>query len=155
MKLTVNVKMINSKFNQAYADKENEGFETEDNIKYVWEDEFEVKENISNFKILNNAPFNLQYKIANNEKSVEIPNLTILECNLANESQTHILFSSKLIAKTEKVSTNNNIQFNVILKGSKDYVNPIEGYYFLKSDLPTELLNYLTVETEDESNEDI
>ena len=42
MKVTLNIKLVNSKFNQAYADKDNEGEETEDNIKYLWEDEFEV-----------------------------------------------------------------------------------------------------------------
>lgn len=43
MKVTINVKLVNSKFNQAYADKENDGFETEDNIRFLWEDEFEIQ----------------------------------------------------------------------------------------------------------------
>jgi hypothetical protein len=35
MIVTINVKLVNSQFNQAYADKDNEGEETEDNIKYL------------------------------------------------------------------------------------------------------------------------
>ena len=35
MKVTINVKLVNSNFNQAYADKDNEGEETEDNIRFL------------------------------------------------------------------------------------------------------------------------
>lgn len=74
MIVTINVKLVNSKYSQAYADKDNEGEETEDNIKYLWEDEFEVQGNVTNFKVINNTSYLLNGLYPNDDEfSFEIP----------------------------------------------------------------------------------
>jgi hypothetical protein len=150
MKVTINVKLVNSKFNQAYADKDNEGDETEDNIKYLWEDEFEVQGNVSNFKVINNTTYLLKGLYPDDEEfCFEIPDMTVLECTMDNGSVTLLPFSKKAIGKTEKIDGKNELLFNVQLKSVREVVNPMTGVYILKEDYPEELLALLNDEEEE------
>lgn len=149
MIVTINVKLVNSQFNQAYADKDNEGEETEDNIKYLWEDEFEVQENVTNFKVINNTTYLLNGLYPNDDEfSFEIPDMTVLECTLDNGSTTLLPFSKKAISKTEKVDTKKGMTFYVHLKSIREVVNPMTGVYILKDDYPKELLELYNDEEE-------
>lgn len=149
MIVTINVKLVNSQFNQAYADKDNEGEETEDNIKYLWEDEFEVQGNVSNFKVINNTTYLLNGLYPNDDEfSFEIPDMTVLECTLDNGSVTLLPFSKKAISKTEKVDTKKGMTFYVHLKSIREVVNPMTGVYILKDDYPKELLELYSDEEE-------
>lgn len=149
MKVTINVKLVNSKYNQAYADKENEGEETEDNIKYLWEDEFEVQGNVTNFKVINNTTYLLNGLYPNDDEfSFEIPDMTVLECTLDNGSMTLLPFSKKAISKTEMVDGKNSMTFFVHLKSIREIVNPMTGVYILKDDYPEELLKLYSDEEE-------
>ena len=149
MIVTINVKLVNSQFNQAYADKDNEGEETEDNIKYLWEDEFEVQGNVTNFKVINNTTYLLNGLYPNDDEfSFEIPDMTVLECKLDNGSVTLLPFSKKAVSKTEKVETKKGMTFYVHLKSIREVVNPMTGVYILKDDYPKELLELYLDEEE-------
>lgn len=150
MKVTINVKLVNSKFNQAYADKENEGEETEDNIKYLWEDEFEVQGNVSQFKVQNNASYLLKGLYPNDDEfCFEIPDMTILECTMDDGSVMQMPFSKKAVSKTEKTENKKGLMFQVYLKSSREVVNPMTGVYILKEDYPEELLSLLSDDEEE------
>jgi len=150
MKVTINVKLVNSKFNQAYADKENEGEETEDNIKYLWEDEFEVQGNVTHFKVINNTTYILNGLYPNDDEfSFEIPDMTVLECTLDNGSVTLMPFSKKAISKTERTDTKGGMTFYVQLKSVREVVNPMTGVYILKEDYPEELIALLSDDEEE------
>lgn len=142
MKVTLNIKLVNSKFNQAYADKDNEGEETEDNIKYLWEDEFDIKGNVKNFKVINNTTYLLKGLYPNDDEfCFEIPNMTILECTMDDDSVTLLPFSKKAISKTDKVDSKDGLYFNINLKSIYEIVNPMLGVYIIKEDYPKELLD--------------
>jgi hypothetical protein len=149
MKVTLNIKLVNSKFNQAYADKDNEGEETEDNIKYLWEDEFEVKGNVKNFRVINNTTYLLKGLYANDDEfCFEIPNMTVLECTMEDGSVTLLPFSKKAISKTDKVDSKDGLYFNINLKSIYEIINPMLGVYIIKDDYPQELLGELNDEEE-------
>ncbi|MES2130860.1 MAG: hypothetical protein V4506_00845 [Bacteroidota bacterium] len=149
MIVTINVKLVNSKFNQAYADKENEGDETEDNIKYLWEDEFEVQGDVTNFKVVNNTSYLLKGLYPNDDEfCFEIPDMTVLECTMDDGSTTLLPFSKKAISKTERTDTKNGMTFFVQLKSIRDVVNPMTGVYIIKDDYPEELLKLYNDEEE-------
>lgn len=149
MKVTINLKLVNSNFNQAYADKENEGLETEDNIKYLWEDEFDVKGEVTHFKVITNTTYLLQGVFPDDRAfRFEIPDITLLECTMDHGTTVFIPFSKKAISKTDKQETKSGLVFSVYLKSIKDIVNPMEGVYILKEDYPKELLQYVHDEEE-------
>ena len=149
MKVTLNIKLVNSKFNQAYADKDNEGEETEDNIKYLWEDEFDIKGNVTNFKVINNTSYLLKGLYPNDDEfCFEIPNMTVLECTMQDGSITLLPFSKKAISKTDKVDSKDGLYFNINLKSIYEIVNPMLGVYIIKEDYPKELLDHVSDEEE-------
>ena len=59
MNLHLHFILVNSEFNKGLADDLYNGEESEDNIKHLWEDEFQVSEPVKEFKISNNAIYKL------------------------------------------------------------------------------------------------
>ncbi|MCX6313078.1 MAG: hypothetical protein NT084_15775 [Bacteroidetes bacterium] len=140
MKVSITVKEVNPDFDQAYADKENEGHETEDNIRYNWEDEFDVKDEVKDFGIRNNEIYLLEGMNGNEKFSFEIPSMTIVECIGENGAVTQFAASRKLIKDTKKnIDKEGNVQFYIFLKGGHEHINPIPGIYISKKDFPKAL----------------
>lgn len=149
MKVTLNVKLVNSQYSQAYADKDNEGEETEDNIKYLWEDEFDVHGNVKDFKVVNNTTYLLKGLYPNDDEfCFEIPDMMIVECTMDDGSINQMPFSKKAVSKTEKVETPDGLMLYVHLKSVRQVVNPMTGVYILKDDYPEELLKLYSDEEE-------
>lgn len=140
MKVTITVKEVNPDFEQAYADQHHDGKESEDNIRYNWEDEFEISEDVTNFSIRNNAVYQLEGERGNEPFSYEIPSMTIVECKLASGTTARFAASRKLIKDTKKVlDKNGNIHFFLFLKGNHEMLNPLTGVYISKPDFPFDL----------------
>ncbi|GAB4147524.1 MAG: hypothetical protein Fur0041_21510 [Bacteroidia bacterium] len=140
MKVSVTIKEINPGFDQEYANQHHDGEESEDNIKYNWEDELEVTSDVIEFKVLNNTTYTLQGFSNDEPFRYDIPSMTVLECSHADGSKTLFAASRKLISDTKKsVRKNGDIKFFLFLKGGKKHVNPIPGIYILKNDFPETL----------------
>lgn len=140
MKMTLIVKEVNPTFDQDLADKENDGQESEYNIRYNWEDEFELKNDIKEFKIRNNEIYILEGMKGEIKFSHNIPSMTIIECIEENGNMTQFAASRKLIKDTKKnVDKNGAIRFYIFLKGGHEQINPIPGIYISKKDFPNEL----------------
>ena len=143
MKVTVNVKLVNSEFDHDIAIALYEGDESEENIKYLWEDEFEVLGDIESFKVKNNAIYTLEGMKADDIKfSFEIWDMTIIECIDKEGKSNQFSFSKKLVKSTEKLQDEKtkDIIFNVLLTDKLEHVNPMDGLYILKSHFPKDLL---------------
>ena len=143
MKVTINVKCINPKFDPQIADDFFDGEESEYNIKFLWEDEFVVKGDILDYKIRNKQDFELRgYFPDGKEFHFAIPDCTVLEVEYENGSIGQFPISRKIISKTDFWLSKNksNLDFQFYLKGSKKIVNPMDGAYFLQADFPSELI---------------
>jgi hypothetical protein len=142
MNLHLHFILINSEFNQGIADDLYEGQESEDNIKHLWEDELQVSEPITDFKIRNNTTYILQGFFANNEAfSFEIPDMTVVDCTGVSGAITQFAVSKKLVKKTDKVVDDKNTETHMYfyLRDSVPMQNPITGVYIAKQDFPKEL----------------
>lgn len=134
--------MFNHQFEQNIADDFYKGEESEDNVKYLWEDEFEVKGDVTSFKIKNAEPYILRGLYPDNKEfNFEINDVTICECISANNEVSQFVFSKRLVKSTDKkVDKNGDVVFEVILKSNHPMENPMDGVYILKRDFPKELL---------------
>lgn len=155
MKVTLNLKRLNPGFSQEYANQHYGGKESEDNIRFTWEDEFDVPGDVKEFTVINRSSYTLSGEFPGGNKfSYSIPDVTIIQCDLPDGSHTQFPISGKLIQKTEKkMDKDGNIVFKVILKGGQEIVNPMDGAYFLKRDFPAELLPYVHEEEEEDEEE--
>jgi hypothetical protein len=143
MKVTINVKLLNSEFDHDIALALYDGEESEENIKYLWEDEFEVIGDINSFKVKNNATYVLEGLKSDDTKfSFEIPDMTIVECINKDVGINQFAFSKKLVKSTEKLQNDKtkDILFKVVLTDRFEHVNPMDGLYILKSNFPKELI---------------
>ncbi len=140
MKVTITVKEVNPDFDQELADRENDGHESEDNIRYNWEDEFEVKDEVKDFGIRNNETFILEGMKGEEKFSHEIPSMMIVECVGENGAVTQFAASRKLVKDTKKViDKKGDVHFFIFLKGKHAHVNPRLGVYISEKDFPHEL----------------
>ncbi len=135
--------LVNSEFNQGIANDLHEGQETEDNIKYLWEDEMQVSGPVKDFKIKNNAIYKLAGYLPDNSMfSYDIWDMTIIECTTESGNQMQFAVSKKLLKKTDKVvdekSSDTHLYF--YLRDALPLENPMNGVYILKSDFPKELM---------------
>jgi hypothetical protein len=142
MDLYLHFILVNSEFNQGLADDLYKGEETEDNIKYLWEDEFKVSGTVKEFKIKNNSSYTLAgYFPDNTPFSFEIPEVSVCDCLMENGERTVFAVSKKLVKKTEKIikEKEDTTHMYFYLKDSLPMENPMNGVYILKSDFPKEL----------------
>ena len=141
MNLHLHFILVNSEFNQGIANDLYEGQESEDNIKYLWEDELKVSETVKEFKIKNNTSYTLAGYIGEKAFHFEIPDMTICECITGKGDKMQFAVSKKLLKKTEKkvddVKKETHLYF--YLRDKIAMENPMNGVYILKENFPKEL----------------
>jgi hypothetical protein len=140
MQLHIHFIQLNSEFNQSIADDFNNGEESEDNIKNLWEDELKVKEPVMDFKIKHNLPFLLKGIYPDkNTFSFEIPNVSLVEYTTQSGEKTQLAVSKKLIKNTDKKTEGNATHLYFYLCDDVPFQNPYVGVYIVNSDFPKEL----------------
>jgi hypothetical protein len=140
MKVTITVKEINPDFDRELAEKEFDGKESEENILYNWEDEFEINGDVKDMKIRNNVPFDLQTMEGEEESTYTIESMMVVDFVLSNGANTTCAFSRSLVKDTKKIThKNGDVHFYVFLKGGKEMVSPVTGIYIAQKDWPKEL----------------
>lgn len=140
MKVTITVKEVNPEFDRELAEKEFGGKESEENILYNWEDEFDIVGDVKEFKIRNNVPFELQTAEGEEQATYEIEGMMVVDLLLTNGATTSCAFSRNIVKDSKKVvQKNGDIHFFVFLKGGKQIVSPVTGIYVNQKDWPAEL----------------
>ncbi len=144
MNLHLHFILVNSEYNQGIADDLNEGQETEDNIKHLWEDELKVTEPVKEFKIKNNSAYILAgYFPDDKEFSFEIPDTTIVDCTTESGKNMQFAVSKKLLKRTEKIVDEKNDETHLYfyLRDALPMETPMDGVYIIRQDFPKELKN--------------
>lgn len=140
MKVTITVKEVNPDFDRDLADKEFDGKESEENILYNWEDEFDISGDVKDLKIRNNVSYDLHAASDEGESTYTIESMMVLDAHLSDGATTSCAFSRNLVKDTQKVNRKNgDVHFFVFLKGGKEIVSPVTGIYISKKDWPQEL----------------
>lgn len=140
MKVTITVKEVNPEFDHELAAREHEGKESEDNILYNWEDEFEISGDVRDFKIRNNVTYELEVLEDGETAVYPIEGMMIVDSILSNGATTSCAFSRSIVKDTKKViSKKGDIHFYVFLKGGKEIVTPFTGIYIAEKDFPKDL----------------
>lgn len=140
MKVTLSFKEVNSDFSHEYADMHHNGDESAENVKYNWDDEMTVTEDIKDFKVKNRSSYFLRGTIEDESFEYEIPDMTICECITSTGQVMEFAVSRKLIKETDKkINKDGDINFTFFLKDNIEAENPMDGVYIADKDFPEEL----------------
>ena len=104
MKLKISFKIINSDFDQEYANEYNWGKESVNNMKYNWSETIIVNSDIDKVEI--NESENLHYVDSSDKNKIIdffLENQTILKCYKDNELFTQYSVSTGLIKKIQEI----------------------------------------------------
>lgn len=142
MDLYLHFILVNSEFSQGLADDLYDGQESEDNIKYLWEDEFKVSEPVEEFKIKNNSVYMLEgYYPDGKQFGFEIPEVTVVDCITTKAERMKFAVSKKLLKKTEKRIDEERKETHLYfyLRDTHRMENPMNGVYIISTDFPKAL----------------
>ena len=137
----VRCSLINDLFSQEYAAKKHSGMESEDNVRYQWEDEFMVHK-VVRIEIIESGTYFLKGTYSQQgEFSYPIASMQLIHMHHFNGEYTPLAFSKQLIKSIVKEEYEGQCCLLVELNDHEPFINPISGVYIANSDIPQELKN--------------
>jgi hypothetical protein len=138
MKLKISFKIINSDFDQKYANEYNWGKISVNNMKYNWSETITVNSDIDKIEINENE--SLHYVDSSDKNKIIdffLENQTILKCYKDNELCTQYSVSTGLIKKTQETyqKTTKTKHFYFYFKDNLEIIELKKHIYVLKEDL--------------------
>jgi hypothetical protein len=138
MAFLVNVLMNNELFSQEFADANHDGKESADNKLYEWEDELNLRSEIAEVDVENQAEYILKGEKGDGEIfEITIPKMRIFYFIREDNAVIQIACSESLYASHELIVHDKIL--TLYLKG-EPYANPIPGIYIASKEFPKELV---------------
>lgn len=132
--------MLNEHFSIEHAEAHFGGEESEMNLKYEWEDELAIKNEIKEIVAHEYAVFPLQGELpVEGAFSYDVADMKLFEIVAENEPSTFVGCSESIIDSYGIDSTEDEIVLKVYLKGDEPMSNPIPGIYIALKEFPKEL----------------
>ena len=128
---------VNSDFSQEHADANHEGQESENNVKFLWEDALQVTDNATLISV-SDGVYTLRGATDKGEFSYEIKNVHLESFN-SEQGATQIAVSKSLIVDREENTSEESREVVFYLTDEDVIANPIPGVYIAVDDFPNEL----------------
>lgn len=139
MSYTIQVFLKNGSFSEEYADEKYGGKDAPENIRYEWEDEFRLTQEVSVVEIIRDQPYELQGEIGEGRTFSYIIEDVVQFVFYHQEGETRIVFSESCLDEYEL--NHDNKRLKVYLNDDEVVENPIPGIYIVLSAFPKELRN--------------
>jgi hypothetical protein len=140
MKCIIHVFQLNDLYSQRLADEKFGGKESEDNRKFLWEDEFAVTKGFRSVEVKRNEVFSLE-GIMPDQTSFNYP---IAKCCLFVLSSdgfgdTELAVSESILHDFTMGQKEGDTVLKIYIKDNEPYANPIHGIYIASKEFPKEL----------------
>ena len=133
---------LNDLFSQELANAQYQGEESEDNHRYHWVDELEVK-HVKSIDVVDDGVYLMQGTMElSGDFSFPVSSMRIINATLVQGGQAQFAISNQLIHSFDIKETSWGMEALVELKDQEPFLNPITGVYIANHDFPTELLSY-------------
>ena len=141
MKCKIHTYLLNELYSQEFADTNHDGKQSEDNLKYEWEDELEISTPVEKVSELKNETYNLAGTLGDGTSfSYPIPNMRLVQID-SNEAPSFFIGSSESILHELIITEKENaITIEIFLKDYEPLSNPIPGIYIGSKSFPKELI---------------
>ena len=141
MKCTIHVYLLNEHFSQEHADAHYNGEESENNLKYEWEDEIAITSNVEEIVEHENAAFPLQGQLPNGEEfSHDVLNMFLFEIKSSDAPVSYVGASASIVETHELIKDENGFTLKLFLKDFEPMSNPVPGIYVASKEFPQALV---------------
>ena len=140
MQLNVHFYMLNEHFSQDHADAQHNGEESENNLKYEWEDELAISHTIKSLTPIRKGVYTIQGSLGEDQPfAYEIPETLVFNIEGEDGSITQLACSESIVDSYEIIDGKEEMRLNVFLKEEEPHTNPIPGIYIALQEFPKEL----------------
>lgn len=140
MLLNVHFYMLNEHFSQEHADAQHNGQESENNLRYEWEDELSIKSDVKEVITSRKATYTIKGYLSDSEMfAYDIPEMLLFDVVSVDGEITQLACSESIVENFEFIDEDNLKRLNVYLKESEPHTNPIPGIYVALQEFPKEL----------------
>lgn len=140
MKLNAHFFLLNIDFSQEHADANHNGEESENNLRYEWEDHLSLSNTISKVNTIEGA-FPLQGELPDGTPfKEEVDKMLLFECEGEDASKTYFACSKQLIESYAIEEVEDVITLKVFFKDYEPLSNPVPGVYIAAQDFPKKLI---------------
>lgn len=141
MRVVAHFYLVNEDFSPEYAEANFDGEESENNIRYYWEDSLSVKNEIASIERLTDSVYVLQGNMPDGKPfSFDIPSMTQFLLKGKDGSVTPLAFSSTIYHEFTEDKNGDEVMIKVYFKDYEVFSNPIPGVYITAENFPEELM---------------
>lgn len=132
--------LLNDHYSQEYADEHNNGEPSEMNRKFLWEDEFAIKTNVTKVDSRDYEMYSLQGKNGEEAFTEEIADMRLfylmdMDTPVAVVGCSEVLLDSYFIEEND-----DEIVLEAYMKGEEPLANPVTGIYIASRYFPESLI---------------
>lgn len=137
----VNVYLLNEHFSPEYAEAQHNGKESENNLRYEWEDEFAITSDVLSVTAIENASLPLQGEMPDGQIfSHEVSKMLLFEIASSDAPTTFVGASASIVDSYEIDQSGEDMRLKIFLKDYEPMSNPIPGIYIASKEFPKELI---------------
>jgi hypothetical protein len=137
----VNVYLLNEHFSPEYAEAQHNGKESENNLRYEWEDEFAITSDVLSVTAIENASLPLQGEMPDGQIfSHEVSKMLLFEIASSDAPTTFVGASASIVDSYTIDQSGEDIRLKIFLKDYEPLSNPIPGIYIASKEFPKELI---------------
>lgn len=141
MKCTIHVYLLNENFSSEHADAHYGGEESENNLKYEWEDEFAITSDVQEVLLHEKTVFPLVGEMPDGTPfHHEIEDMFLFEIRSSDAPTAFVGASSSIVESHEVINEENEITLRLYIKDYEPMANPIPGVYIASKEFPKALI---------------
>lgn len=142
MSCLVKVYLLNDHFSPEYADAQHNGQESENNRRFLWEDEFAITTTVQDIELVEDTNYALKGVRGNQEEfCYSVPNMLLFRIKCG--SSTIEVGASHVLIERHEIKRDDQFEIILYLKGEEPLSNPITGIYIAAADFPKELISHV------------
>ncbi len=141
MNCKIHVYLNNEFYSQDLADKQHEGLESQDNIKYHWEDEIQITTTVERILQHPASQYTLEgFDQENNPFAYQIDDMYLFEIISPNNPTIYVGASNSILDDCQYIAASNNHTITIFLKDFEPMSNPVPGIFIASKSFPKELI---------------
>ena len=141
MKCIIHTYLLNEHFSPEYAEAHHGGKESENNLRYEWEDELAVNSEVMEVLEHRNASFPLQGELPDGKSfRHDVPGMRLVEIISSDAPSAFVGASESIVDSLSITRKEAAFVVELFLKDYEPMANPIPGIYIASKEFPKELI---------------